>query len=69
MAKNNKSDITTATATIDEIKEAAHALLKENGDKVVYATADGNLFLEHSHSLALDHALKTNQELIIIKAE
>jgi hypothetical protein len=83
MAKNNKSAVVADTNTtentiqeqtsdvvvVDTIKEQANKLMQEQGVEVVYATEDGNLFLPQNKQHAIEHAHKTQQELLTINKQ
>jgi hypothetical protein len=70
MAKNNKSDVVADTNTTENtIKEQANKLMQEQGVEVVYATEDGNLFLPQNKQHAIEHAHKTQQELLTINKQ
>jgi hypothetical protein len=70
MAKNNKSAVVADTNTTENtIKEQANKLMQEQGVEVVYATEDGNLFLPQNKQHAIEHAHKTQQELLTINKQ
>ncbi|CAN5436153.1 hypothetical protein BH09BAC1_BH09BAC1_04950 [soil metagenome] len=46
-----------------ELKALAQEVSKSTGSKVVYATADGNCFIEENLNAAKDYARKTSQQL------
>lgn len=69
MEKVNKPALVKPNKPAQEsIEAAAKQILSENGGKEIYATADGNIWSEQNKQFAYDHAFKTNQELITIKA-
>ncbi len=69
MAKNNKSTLVTETKTENTIQEQANKLMQEHSIDVVYATEDGNLFLPQNKQHAIEHAHKTQQELLTINKQ
>ena len=70
MAKVNNPDVVIQSKEKEsEIKSTAIKMLKKSGEKEMYATADGNLWTQSNKQYAVEHAYKTKQELITIKAE
>lgn len=71
MAKVDKSAVVRKPTEKEkaDIEATAKEMLKKSGEKEMYGTADGNLWTENNKQYAVDHAYKTKQELITIKAD